>query len=423
MTAHAFCRNFPTTESAQRAFRCFFSKGCPPQEMPQKENAFWMECQTQAYAEALLWNYFHYGRKTKLSARMASFMPFGSAEDGYPPFASLYGQRGLIALFPICSDTVSHVCFMYLFKKQGLENFKDHRGLLVGNSIISNDVRIYITKDFSPLADCIDGNSWQLAYHLALHFLNEEIYDSKLLTGFLLTGAVEDNNAVTAVEKIGKKIELLRRPWQFSLVLPENNKADIPENLDNLKYHTVGEVEQAWRLISKVGFADSDIILPNPISEFHILVGGSANPAIYTILLLNPEKVFLWHSEESFETAQKIKAYLQRYPSLNIEFELKKMDSGKLQNCYSDLDRYFQSSLCSEYCVINITGGNRLMGFAALLIAQTYNVKVIYRDRNAAEEELTAISFDNGKRNSGTVKVNCCPAYVKPQINWQELLK
>ena len=70
---------------------------------------------------------------------------------------------------------------------------------------------------------------------------------------------------------------------------------------------------------------------------------------------------------------------------------------------------------------MNITGGNRLMGFAALLIAQTYNIKAVYRDFNADEDLLAVISFDAGKRCSETIRINRCPEDLKKRINWQKL--
>ncbi|MBR1951426.1 MAG: hypothetical protein IKA32_02550 [Lentisphaeria bacterium] len=94
-----------------------------------------------------------------------------------------------------------------------------------------------------------------------------------------------------------------------------------------------------------------------------------------------------------------------------------------MQTCYSGLDDFFQHSPDKESSVLNITGGNRLMGFAALLIAQTYKIKAVYRDFNAGEDLFAAISFDDGKRRSETIRINRCPEELRKRIKLEELLK
>ena len=61
------------------------------------------------------------------------------------------------------------------------------------------------------------------------------------------------------------------------------------------------------------------------------------------------------------------------------------------------------------------------MGFAALLIAQTYNIKAVYRDFNADEDLLAVISFDDGKRCSETIRINRCPEELSKRIDWPKL--
>ena len=121
---------------------------------------------------------------------------------------------------------------------------------------------------------------------------------------------------------------------------------------------------------------------------------------------------------------------LRYFPSVRIQFPnsvsciFSKVKGWKiLQTCYSGLDDFFQHSPDKESSVLNITGGNRLMGFAALLIAQTYKIKAVYRDFNAGKELLAAISFDDGKRRSETIWINRCPEELRKRIKLEELLK
>ena len=121
---------------------------------------------------------------------------------------------------------------------------------------------------------------------------------------------------------------------------------------------------------------------------------------------------------------------LRYFPSVRIQFPnsvsciFSKVKGWKiLQTCYSGLDDFFQHSPDKESSVLNITGGNRLMGFAALLIAQTYKIKAVYRDFNAGEDLFAAISFDDGKRRSETIRINRCPEELRKRIKLEELLK
>ena len=53
---------------------------------------------------------------------MKTYSPFG---ENMPLLSDLQKANGCVAVFPVCSDSVSKLCFMYLFKSEGLENFAD----------------------------------------------------------------------------------------------------------------------------------------------------------------------------------------------------------------------------------------------------------------------------------------------------------
>lgn len=416
-----FCRIFPNGSETERAARQFFSKGCPEVQMPDELKRNWNDVQKQSCAEALLWNKFHYDKNSSgLWMALMTYSPFG---ENMPSLEHLQKANGCVAVFPICSDSVSKLCFMYLFKSEGLENFADHRNFLSEKFKIPENVRVFMTVNFKPLDCPIDGDSWQLAFAMASKALEKSVPEKRALAGFLLTGAVNAQNEVKGVSGITVKAKLLSdiRNWQF--LFPEENQNDIPGTLSPARYQFVSSTDQAWRLISKTGFETGDIRLPEKITELHVLVGASINPVLYSVFLLAPEKVCLWHSGETLKEAQDVSEYLEQLCPGIFAVELKQMDSGSLQACYSELDDFFRDSSDIEGCVLNITGGNRLMGYAALLIAQTYIIKAVYRDFNAGKELLAAISFDDGKRRSETIRINRCPEEIKKNIPWEELLK
>ena len=414
-----FDRTILKESDSERAARIFFSKGCPESQMPDKLKSAWNTVQKQSCAEAILWNKFHYDKHSSpLWADMMTYSPFG---DNMPSLKHLQKARGCVAVFPICSEAVSKLCFMYLFKKEGLENFSDHRKFLSEGFKISDDVRVFVTMNFKPLDIPVDGDSWQLAYAMALKALEKSAPEKRALAGFLLTGAVNAQDEVKSVSGIDVKEKLLRNCGNLKFLFPEENQNDISGTLDPAKYQLVNSTDQAWRLISKTGFETGDIRLPEKITELHVLVGGSINPLLYSVFLLDPEKVYLWHSEMTLPQAQEVSAKLEQYCPGSFAVEFKLMDSGSLPACYCDLDEFFQHSSGKGGSVLNITGGNRLMGFAALLISQTYKIKAVYRDFNAGEDELAAISFDDGKRCTETIKINRCPEYLRKRIDWKKL--
>lgn len=414
-----FCRTFPKESDTELVARKFFLNGCPEAQMPDKPKRTWNAVQKQSCAEALLWNKFHYDKSySNLWTDMMTYSPFG---ENMPLLSHLQKSQGCVAVFPICSDSVSKLCFMYLFKSEGLENFADHRGFLSEKFKISDDVRVFVTVNFKPLNSPIDGYSWQLAYAMASKALEKSVPEKRALAGFLLTGAVNDQNEVKWVSGIGEKGKLLNNCRKLKFLFPEENQNDIPGTLSLTQYQLVNSTDQAWRLISKTGFETGDIRLPKKITELHVLVGASINPLLYSVFLLNPVKVYLWHSAETLKTAQDVRLNLEQYCPGNFSVEFKQLDSGRLQACYSGLDEFFQHSSNKDGSVLNITGGNRLMGFAALLIAQTYNIKAVYRDFNADEDLLAVISFDDGKRCSETIRINRCPEELSKRIDWPKL--
>ncbi|MBR4664618.1 MAG: hypothetical protein IKO93_12160, partial [Lentisphaeria bacterium] len=236
---------------------------------------------------------------------------------------------------------------------------------------------VYVTRDFSRVEEMIDGSSWQLACRMAQRALiANQPENQKKLVQYLITGEVRDGKILPV--KIEKKTELLDKCPELTMLAPEANLNDLTQ-IDPRRCKTAADTDQAWRLISGSGFEKKPIYLPEPIEELHILAGGTVQPLLAVILLLNPRKVCIWSSDSdlSRKPAEEIRNLLARRTDLKILSEIQQMDSHDLQQAYSDFDQYLGPIPDKSKVIICNTGGNRLMGFAALLAAQTYGITVV----------------------------------------------
>ena len=402
-----------------RACRREFFKGIP--ELPVLTVQKWKqqpEIFRRAYAEALVWNnLFGKNIAEALPEEIVSFCPFGS---NTPELKNLLQWRGAVALFPICSENSSGYCHLYLFDSPGGRCWADHRNILANSILISQKLLVYVTRDFSRVEEMIDGSSWQLACRMAQRALiTNQPGNQKKLVQYLITGEVLGDGKILPV-KIEKKTELLDKYPELTLLAPEANLNDLTK-IDPCRCKTAADTDQAWRLISGSGFEKKTIFLPDPIEELHILAGGTIQPLLTVILLLNPKKVCIWSSDSdlSRKPAEEIRNLLAMRTDLKILSDLRQMDSHDLQQAYSDLDQILGPISDKSKVIICNTGGNRLMGFAALLAAQTYGISVVYRDFNAAHDCLTGIRVNEGERQSSDIEINRCP--IRNAVNWNWL--
>lgn len=399
-----------------RAFRYDFLRGIS--DLPILSGQDWQgkrEIPRMAYAEAALWCHFFGRTIPELPDEAAVYCPFGA---GTPELKTLLQWPGAAALYPTCGEQTVHLRHLYLFRCPGSGNWPDHKRYLCFNAMVEQGILVYITDDFAPITHNQDGDSWQLAFAMARRALDgQPEAREKLATKYLLTGAVR-SGIVESVKIEGKTSLLDQYGYEgLTFLVPEKNKTDLNDLPEN-RYHTVSNTDQAWRLISGSGFEKNEIKLPDPVKELHILVGGSAKPVLAVILLLNPEKVCLWCSEATSQQADSILSVL-RQSRLKSKLGKKYLDSHDLQQAYSDLDQALKSVDEKAGMVVGTTGGNRLMGFAALLIAQTYGIPAVYRDIDAGRDCLTGIQFRNGQRLTSDLRINRCP--FGDSVNWDWL--
>lgn len=374
------------------------------------------------YAEAFLFQWILNNDSGTPDVETASILPFG---QNTPALSELLQQPGAVVVFPTCSTVDARQWRLYLFETPSEEKWEDHKHFLTGSECIDPRLSVFLINElFEPVSTLIDGKSWQLAYYLAQRILerrkNQGIQkiQKTLAYAYLITGAVRGGRVESV--QIGNKTELLKKNKR-RFMLPDGCRgldelAELPDN----RCHYVKDVDQAWKLISKTGVTQNDVELPDSISHLNILVGGSCFPVLSVLFLINPEKIVLWCSSETREKAELIRDTLDKIPEISASVELRTMDSHDLQQSYQDFREAIDLQENHNSSCISMTGGNRLMGIAAQLVAMEFNIQLVYRDFNAQPDTLTVIQFGaNNNYESNDITINRCP--VKDLICWDTL--
>lgn len=376
----------------------------------------------QIYAESFLFQWILNNDSDTPDEETASILPFG---QNTPALSELLQQPGAVVVFPTCSIADAHQWRLYLFEKPAGQKWNDHKHFLTGSECIDPRLSVFLINElFEPVSTLIDGKSWQLAYYLAQRILerrkNQGIQkiQKTLAFDYLITGAVREGRVESV--QIGNKTELLKKNKR-RFMLPDGCRgldelAELPDN----RCHYVKDVDQAWKLISKTGVTQNDVELPDSISHLNILVGESCFPVLSVLFLINPEKIVLWCSSKTREKAELIRDTLDKIPEISASVELRTMDSHDLQQSYQDFREAIDLQENHNSSCISMTGGNRLMGIAAQLVAMEFNIQLVYRDFNAQPDTLTVIQFGaNNNYESNDITINRCP--VKDLICWDTL--
>ena len=384
----------------------------------------------RAYALAMLCKKSLYGEKIFLPNELRDYRPFESETDpNTPTMSELTEWSSSLAFFPTIAaagDKKAAYCnMMFLFRPSEKTSYQDDRLHLCDSDIISDGCLIFVLKAFSRIDGIINGDSWQLAYKIADKALDESKSRKELL-GYLITGALDGRKVDTV--SIGQKTNLLNDYPSMTMLIPKGNKDHLEIKVyAQIKF--VENIDHAWRIITGNGFSEETIHLPNPVKELHVLVGESIQPLLLAIFRLAPQKTILWHSNETVHEAMTIRdlfTELRRrgYSEDNDtgEIELLETASNNMQICYDAISSAIKKNDDRNSIVINTTGGNRLMGFAALLVARDLDVTVIYRDREHKEEKkhmVTGIRFDNGQNLSCIIPLD--NRWRGKEIKWDEL--
>jgi hypothetical protein len=377
------------------------------------------EWYVRACAEALLFSKTIGLETPELTDEWKKLRPFGDGTPSLDEFWNCTGIEIACACFPtiVKGADKALVWRIYVVNKSPFAEGQDHRHFLSDTAWIGDHQSVFLSCDFQGVQRMIgiDGNSWQLAFAMAEMATRRENKRKELACNWLLTGKVQDQ-AVKDVT-IGAKDDLFKQTKR-SILIPEGNKDDLLASKSKNGIHFVSSTEQAWRIISGEGIdIVSDVQLPVK-PKLHILVGGTKQPVFSVILLLNPSHVTLWHSEQTRQNAELIRDTLRSIPEFQAEeIRLESMDSHNLSEAYSQFDKSISQSASDS--IISNTGGNRLMGIASLLVAQTHNVKVVYRDVDAENDSVTVIQFgEKSHYQSNDYSFNRCPFREKINWNW-----
>lgn len=273
----------------------------------------------------------------------------------------------------------------------------------------------------------IDGNSWQLAAELVKAAIEPELKDLRqpLGTSWIVSGLCCGEGKITTVV-MANKSALMRlhcgksRKW---LVpdgnVPELKRADDAKNTD---VFGVSFLADAITYILGQGVQElPQVTFPSAVDTLHQLVGGSIGPQLSVPLMLNPKKLVLCHSDQTTEQAQLIKLFFNRRKEIAITVDLLQIPSNRLPLCEVTLRQNF-SQASPTTSLVNITGGNRLMGQAALLAAKSQGMQIVYRDVDAPHNELEVIDFVHKPIDlikNGKTTGNSCPC--PRRFNWDAL--
>lgn len=309
----------------------------------------------------------------------------------------------------------SHLWRLYLVKNPPVAWLsQDHRQLLTDVHSLPElqEYAIFLVSVTGEQPTTpIDGNSWQLAATMAMKALHHPEMRKELACQWVLTGKVSDDEVLPV--SIGVKDDLFCSSRR-KVLIPMGNKDEAVQNQNNPKLFHVNRVEQAWQIISKQGVhKPSKVNLPDGDIELHALVGESITPVLSVIFLLNPAECILWHSERTRKEAILIKEVLELFPDFSGQVSIRSLDSHDLKTAYEQLPIQERK----DNRIFAITGGNRLMGIAAQIVAETFNNILVYRDVNAPKDTLTVIQFADKKFESDDINLgDRCP--YKHKLNW-----
>ena len=401
-----------TTETVLSNIRHWFDQPKPLTKRPRDLNRY-----GQPWAEAQLF-----------SAIIGLEMPLHNSDDNElrpfgndsPTLAELLQRTDDIscACFPTIDATTSKLWRLYRVGNAPPDwrDHDHHRFLADADSVLMDHEAVFLSSDFRPL-ERIDGNSWQLAAVLAQKTANAPHDRRTLACDWLCTGKVR-HEQVEAVA-ISHKDRLFSQSKRRVLV-PNANLADLQDSQDKADLQGVASIHQAWMLVSGQGIdKPKSISLPNSNSlDLQMLIGEAITPILAVMFLLNPHHATLWYSDKTQMQAKLVRDVLAQIPEFHGTVDIAPMDSHDLQRAYKDIEPRENARIPGRIFVI--TGGNRLMGIAAQLVAQAYGNLLVYRDLDAKPDTLTVIRFREGKNaESDDILINRCD--FSTRLNWSDV--
>lgn len=379
--------------------------------IPFPEDAPDMQGWRNAVAE---WLYWLHCQDFKLPTNKDDFLqdhPFGAA---MPSLQELLSKPGATAVFPLLYKKGKPTSVRIYLTQIDTPEGKDMASLLPGSPSLeglkTHRVFFHKEEDF----DRFEGNSWQLSAALAMAALDEANnthFKRKLAQNWIITGSILPNNKVGQIE-IGNKYEL--HMHEKTLLFPAANR----KCLENVTlYRFADSLSQAKSIIREDSIQGGKITLPASIQELHMLVGGAVATILSCSFQLYAKNTILWASNKTRKSAENLAIFFNQH---GLKTSVKMMeDSGKIDGLYKKFCKEFKHK---NGFVLNATGGNRLMSWAAILAArQSGNVSIVYRDIDAKPYHLLVMNFQGDQIINEDKRVMQCPDEVGKKINWNLL--
>jgi len=362
-----------------------------------------------AVAEELL---LHNARGSVISedvvAKFATVPLAGNA--GGPLFRDCLGNSA-VAVFPLAGQDEPGIGHVWVVR--GLP----HRDIAQGvESTIPSGYSVCFTASHRGWR----GTSWQLAGAMALAAVSEKpaLLKQADLLGWVISGCIEGDR-ITKVAGLSSKgtLPLANKRW----LLPRENAVDEDLKLMRRRLrmvYTESSLRSAIALVSGQGTRcherNADRIF---CDEMHAIIGGAPEPAIAGFLLSTADTLVLWHSKKSEKIAKLVAEVVQDLLH-QAKIDLRFMPSGSVGQAESAIWRRVMAA-ADRRIVINVTGGNRLMSYAAHTMAKLFeNIVLIYRDTDAPPHEFLEIVYQQDNPSEG--KLACRP-YRCADYRWDVL--
>ena len=325
-----------------------------------------------------------------------------------------------MAVFPLAGQGDNAPCLARLYGIKAKLGGKAGAAPLVNEKRFTQAHSWAVQVPFSGPHDT-DGKSWQLAAELIKVAIELKDMRKPLCTEWVVSGSCTARRIITKV-KLGNKLALLessKRQW----LLPEVNLRALRDRNDVASASVYGAkyLADAVTYIREKGVQEKTFDFPKTVDVLHQLVGVAIAPQLSVPLLLNPRKLVLWYSEQTTDEAKLIEAFFRRRTEVNIAVEAHLIPSNQLALSELTLRKEFATS-SSAKTLVNITGGNRMMGQAAILAAKAQGIEVVYRDVDADHNQLEMVVFVHQPidlMQNGKITGNNCPC--SDRVNWDEL--
>lgn len=329
-----------------------------------------------------------------------------------------HAHHAAMAVFPLagCNGQPSELARIYVLAHRLRQ---DSRRLLAFSENVATDCSLLVQPP-SWSAAPLEGRSWQLAAEMAKIAIADRAMRVRLGSYWAVSGACDGKGDVLSVA-LGNKAELAARTTRYWLVpndvWQEFAVAAAARN-PAVAVYAASSLRDAVIYVRDHGVFEQHFEFPTSVSVLHQLVGGALPPALSVPLLIQPRELCLYYSPQTKPQADLLQAFFADQKHVALIVTTQEIPSNHLALSEVLLRNQF-GQRDPATALVNITGGNRLMGQAAMLAAKAQGMKMIYRDINAEPDELEVIDFAQGPVDlprNGKVHGNNCP---QPQrVNW-----